>query len=162
MLKNSVPQSGGQADDVDAGSVIGRRRFLQACAGAALPVSSSGWAQPHQTSPKLTQILRADLQGQNQRVEETVVNVLEMAPAAEAPWHMHPGAQEFIYVLEGRLQVEVEGRAGQEVKAGGIILIPAETPHFARNDSGTIARALVTHSRAHKDKPFLVVLKGPT
>jgi quercetin dioxygenase-like cupin family protein len=56
----------------------------------------------------------------------------------------------------------LDGRPRQELKTGGIILIPAETPHLARNDGTAMARALVTHSRADKDKPFLVVLKQPT
>jgi quercetin dioxygenase-like cupin family protein len=66
-------------------------------------------------------------------------------------------------VLDGALAVEVEGQGTKAVKAGEIILIPAEIPHLARNDSASaMARALMTHNRADKDKPFLVVLKKPT
>jgi quercetin dioxygenase-like cupin family protein len=120
-------------------------------------------AQTAQGTPKLTPLLKADLQGQGQSVQETVVSLLEMGPAVAAPWHMHPGAQELIYVLDGSLVVEVEGRGASEVKMGEIILIPAELPHLARNDSADVmARALVTHSRADKEKPFLVVLKRST
>jgi quercetin dioxygenase-like cupin family protein len=119
-------------------------------------------AQTAPRTPKLTQLLKADLQGQGQSVQETVVNLLEMGPTVSAPCHMHPGAQEIIYDLDGSLVVEVEGRGASEVKTGEI-LIPAEIPNLAKNDStDTIARALVTHSRAEKDKPFLVVLKRPT
>jgi quercetin dioxygenase-like cupin family protein len=140
---------------------VARRRFLQALGGTAFSVNTAAWAQSPQAAPKLMQILRADLEGQNQRVEETVVNILEMAPGVGSPWHMHPGAQETIFVLEGSLQVEIGEHAAQEVKAGAIILIPAEIPHLARNDGFTLARALVTHSRADKEKPFLVALKRP-
>jgi quercetin dioxygenase-like cupin family protein len=141
-----------------------RRRFLQLAGGViVLPaISPITLAQTAQGAPKLTQLLKADLQSQGQSVQETVVNLLEMGPAIAAPWHMHPGAQEIIYVLDGSLVVEVEGRGANEVKTGEIILIPAEVPHLARNDANTMARALVTHSRAEKDKPFLVVLRGPT
>jgi hypothetical protein len=54
-----------------------RRHFLQlAAAGAMLPAASQiGSTQ----RPKLAQLLRADLRGQNQSVQETVVNLLEMA-----------------------------------------------------------------------------------
>jgi quercetin dioxygenase-like cupin family protein len=145
--------------------ILVRRRFLH-LTGAALALLSAARiavAQAAQGTPKLTLLLKADLQGQDQKVQETVVNVLEMAPGVGAPWHMHPGAQEIIFVLEGDLAVEVEGQGTKAVKAGETILIPAEIPHLARNDSANaMARALVTHSRADKDKPFLVVLKRPT
>jgi len=142
-----------------------RRHFLH-LAGTALALPAAArmaLAQAVPATPKLTLLLKADLQGQDQKVQETVVNVLEMAPGVGAPWHMHPGAQEIIFVLDGALAVEVEGQGAKAIKAGEIILIPAEIPHLARNDSANaMARALVTHSRADKDKPFLVVLKRPT
>jgi quercetin dioxygenase-like cupin family protein len=141
-----------------------RRRFLQlAAAVAAAPVSiESLSAQPSQGGPKLTQILRSDLQGQDQKVQETVVNVLEMAPGAAAPWHMHPGAQEILFIIEGSVTVEIEGQGPTVLKSGEIVLIPAEVPHLARNDSSGGARALVTHSRADKTKPFLVAVRKST
>jgi quercetin dioxygenase-like cupin family protein len=142
-----------------------RRRFLHMTGAAlALPaISRICNAQLSQAGPKLTQLLKADLLRQGQTVQETVVNLLEMAPSASAPWHMHPGAQEIIFVLEGNLALEVEGQGSMAVKAGGIALISAETPHLVRNDNAqTTARAVVTHSRAEKEKPFLVVLRKPS
>src|SRR5947209_20407223 len=103
-----------------------RRHFLNlAGAALALPaISRICRAQPSQGGPKLTQLLRADLQHQDQIVQETLVNLLEMAPAVSAPWHMHPGAQEIVFVLDGNLVVEVEGEGSKEVASGGIALIP--------------------------------------
>jgi quercetin dioxygenase-like cupin family protein len=141
-----------------------RRSFLQmAGASLALPVIPGICdAQPSQGGPKLTQLLKADLQGQGQMVQETVVNLLEMAPSASAPWHMHPGAQEILFIVDGTLVVEVDGEGSAEVTSGATALIPAETPHLVRNDSNqATARALVIHSRADKEKPFLVALKKP-
>ena len=94
-------------------------------------------------------------------MREIVVNLLEMAPGISAPWHMHPGAQEIVFVLDGNLVVEIEGNGSKQITAGEIAMISAETPHLVRNDTETRARALVTHSRADKEKPFLVVLKKP-
>jgi len=118
------------------------------------------WAQAPQGTPKLTQILRADLQGQEQKVQETTVNILDLGPGIGAPWHMHPGAQELLYVMEGGVIVEIEGQGAKLVKSGDIALIPAEIPHLARNDSMSMpAKALVMHSRSDKDKPFVVPVK---
>jgi quercetin dioxygenase-like cupin family protein len=74
---------------------------------------------------------------------------------------MHPGAQEIVFVLDGALIVEVEGEAQKQVDTGAIALIPAEIPHLVRNeDAQTPARALVTHSRSDKEKPFVVTLRS--
>ncbi len=141
-----------------------RRHFLQLAAAVAAAPAGTGiaLAQAQQGGPKLTQILRNDLQGQDQKVQETTVNVLEMPAGTAAPWHMHPGAQEILFVIEGNVTVEIEGQAPKVLKAGEIVLIPAEVPHLARSDGSGGARALVTHSRADKDKPFVVVVKRGT
>src|SRR5262249_1020792 len=152
MFKVLMPLVRHAFDPGRTNSMHARRKVLLALGAAAFPVGRTVWAQPAHTTPKLTQVLKADLVDQDEKVQETVVNVLEMAPAVAAPWHMHPGAQEIIFVLDGSLTIELDGRRPQEVKAGGIILIPAETPHLARNDGAAIARALVTHSRADKAK----------
>src|SRR5262245_13232375 len=140
-----------------------RRDLLNvAVATIAVPaLSRICHAQASRGGPQLTQLLKADLARQDQTVQETVVNLLEMAPGVSAPWHMHPGAQEIVFVLDGNLVVEIEGNGSKEIAAGAIALISAETPHLVRNDTQTSARALVTHSRADKEKPFVVVLKKP-
>ena len=139
-----------------------RRRFLKV-AGAALVLPATvriAEAQPLPGAPKLTQLLKADLTRQNQTVQETVVNLLEMAPGVSAPWHMHPGAQEIVFVFDGALIVEVDGEAPRQVDAGAVALIPAEIPHLVRNQGAqALARALVTHSRSDKEKPFAITLK---
>ena len=85
-----------------------------------------------------------------------------MPPGTAAPWHMHPGAQEVLFVIDGSVTVEIEGQGATALKAGEIILIPAEIPHLARNDGSGAARALVTHSRADKDKPLVLAVKRAT
>jgi quercetin dioxygenase-like cupin family protein len=142
-----------------------RRRFLSIAATMlALPIiPRSCNAQASPRAPKLTALLRADLRGQDQLVQETMVNSLELGPGVSTPWHMHPGAQEIVFVLDGSVVVEVEGQEPKELGPGGIVLIAAETPHLVRNDSATTtARTLVVYSRADKQKPFLVVLNKPT
>jgi len=146
---------------------ISRRIALRiACAfpvaaAFAGPTSKTVRAQGYAaTGPKFTQLLRRDLEGQGNQVQESIVILAEFQPGQGSPWHNHPGAQEILYVLEGNVTAEVEGRAAATIKAGEIILIPAEVPHMVRNDGTSVpARALVTYSRADKEKPLLVVLK---
>ena len=114
-----------------------------------------------QAGPKLTQILRNDLEGQSQVVQETVVSIVEFPPGTAAPWHMHPGAQELLHVIEGSVIVEIEGKGGTTLlKAGEAGIISAELVHLARNESASAScKALVVHSRAAKDKPLIVLVK---
>jgi quercetin dioxygenase-like cupin family protein len=141
--------------------MIIRRDFIR-LSGATLTGLSIGAiaSAQAQTGPKLTQILRRDLENQGQIVQETVVSLVEFAPGTAAPWHMHPGAQELLHVIEGNLLVEIEGKGGTLLKAGEAGIIPADVVHLASNESsGVTGKALVVHSRAAKEKPLIVVVK---
>src|SRR6266436_6020464 len=133
--------------------------YLSAIAAVVPTMSKIAWAQT-QAGPKLTQILRKDLENQGQIVQETVVSVVDFGPGTAAPWHMHPGAQELLHVIEGNLIVEIEGGGTTLLKTGEAGIIAADLVHLARNESaGSSAKALVVHSRAPKDKPLIVVVK---
>ena len=142
------------------------RREVLHLTGAALAVSSLSRIAEAQTSPagpKISPIVRKDLVGQDQTVQESVISVAEFGPGIGAPWHMHPGAQEILYVQEGNLTVEVEDQGVTVVKAGEAAIIAAEVPHLARNESTSAsAKALVIHSRSAKDKPLVLVVKRST
>ena len=141
--------------------MIIRRDFLRISGGlvAASSIAATALAQA-QTGPKLTQILRRDLESQGQTVQETVVSLVEFAPGSAAPWHMHPGAQELLHVIEGSLLVEIEGKGGTLLKTGEAGIIPADVVHLASNESsGVTGKALVVHSRAAKEKPLIVIVK---
>jgi quercetin dioxygenase-like cupin family protein len=113
-----------------------------------------------QQGPKATQLLQSDLLGQDNQVQESVVSLVEFQPGRGAPWHMHPGAQEIVYGLDGAVTLEVEGQAAKTIKARDVALTPADVPHLVRNDGANIAaRILVVHSRADKQKPMLVTVK---
>ena len=138
-----------------------RRQFLPiAAALVAVPsLVRIAFAQAP-AGPKLSQILKKDIEGQDQRVQETIVSIVEFGPGIAAPWHMHPSAQEMLYTLEGNIVIEIEGRGITGVKLGEAAIIPGDVPHLARNDStGMAAKALVVHTRGAKDKPFVVPVK---
>ncbi len=133
--------------------------YLSGIVAAVPTMSKIAWAQT-QTGPKLTQILRKDLESQGQVVQETVVSVVDFGPGTAAPWHMHPGAQELLHVIEGSLVVEIEGSGITLLTADEAAIIAADLVHLARNENtGASAKALVVHSRAAKDKPLMVVVK---
>ena len=138
-----------------------RREFLRLSGIGIMAPSIVNMALAQaQAGPKLTQILRNDLEGQNHVVQETVVSIVEFPPGAAAPWHIHPGAQELLHVIEGSLTVEIEGKGSSLLKAGEAGIIPAELVHLARNDNASVpGKALVEHSRAAKDKPLMAVVK---
>jgi quercetin dioxygenase-like cupin family protein len=137
-----------------------RRQFLQV-AGilVAVPTASRIVFAQAPAGPKLIQILKKDMEGQGQAVQETIVSMVEFGPGVSAPWHMHPSAQETLYALDGNLIVEVESRGTVNVKLGEASIIPGDIPHLARNESNAIVKALVVHTRGVKDKPFVVPVK---
>ena len=141
-------------------TIIRRELLYLAGVAAVLPsMPKIAWAQT-QGGPKLTQILRKDLENQGQIVQETIVGVVDFEPGSAAPWRMHPGAQELLHVIEGSLVVEVEGGGTTRLRAGEAGIIPADLVHLARNETTDVsAKALVVHSRAAKDKPLIVVAK---
>src|SRR5215467_14977730 len=104
-----------------------RRKFLCLSGIAvAVPAMSKFALAQTQAGPKLTQILRKDLENQGQVVQETVASVVEFGPGTAAPWHIHPGAQELLHVIEGSLLVDIEGKGGTLLKTGEAGIIPAD------------------------------------
>jgi quercetin dioxygenase-like cupin family protein len=141
--------------------ILIRRQLLQiASVLLAVPSASRSAFAQAPAGPKLTQLLKKDMEGQGQAVQETIVSVVEFGPGISAPWHMHPSAQETLYALDGSVVVEVEGRGTTEVKLGEAYIIPGDIPHLARNDNTTATvKALVVHTRGVKDRPFVVPVR---
>src|SRR5690242_13913387 len=69
---------------------------------------------------------RTDLQRHDLSVAgcEVVQVPVDIDPGVVCPRHMHPG-QEIIYVLEGLLEYQVEGKPPVTLKAGDVLFIPA-------------------------------------
>jgi quercetin dioxygenase-like cupin family protein len=138
-----------------------RRDFLQ-LAGAMIAASATSQslkAQTPGTGPNPSEILRGELLGQDHKVTETVVTVVAFPPGAISAWHVHPGAQELVFGLQGRLRVEVEGQGVKNIAVGETGLIPADVPHTVTNEATEAARILVVYSRSDKAKPLRVDVK---
>ncbi len=82
---------------------------------------------------------------------EARVAQVEIAPGSSAGRHTHPG-EEISYVIEGVMEVEVEGRPMKTVKAGESFIIPNGAKHNAHN-KGTVPVKLVGVYLVEKGKP---------
>ena len=83
---------------------------------------------------------------------EVVVVRGEFEPGAMVGRHSHPG-EESTYILEGTVQLEIDGKPPVISKAGDVIFIPAGTIHSAKNIGTTPAKVLATYI-VEKGKPL--------
>jgi mannose-6-phosphate isomerase-like protein (cupin superfamily) len=70
--------------------------------------------------------------------------IVNAKPGQGPPLHIHPYV-EVAFTLEGRAAITV-GDETQDVKAGGIVVIPANTPHCFVNSGDTILRQIDIHA----------------
>jgi len=77
---------------------------------------------------------------------------VEIAAGVESGRHMHPG-EEFGYVLEGALQLEIDGRALQTFKTGDVFFIPAGVVHNGRNN-GSVKTTFIGTYVVESGKPL--------
>ena len=83
---------------------------------------------------------------------EVVVVRGEFEPGAMVGRHSHPG-EESTYILEGTVQLEIDGKPPVISKAGDVIFIPAGTIHSAKNIGTTPAKVLANYI-VEKGKPL--------
>lgn len=112
-----------------------------------------------QTQPLPTGIRRIALQQHDLAIpgRESVQTRIEFEPAAAFGRHTHPG-EELIYVLEGTLQYQVDGKPPVTLKAGEVLFIPAGTVHAAKNIGKVKASELATYI-VEKHQPILTLIK---
>ena len=104
-------------------------------------------------------IKRADLQRHDLGVpgREVVQVRVDLAPGVAFGKHTHPG-EEIIYVLEGSLEYQVEGKPPITLKAGDVLFIPAGTIHAAKNVGSGNGAELATYV-VEKGKPLVVMVE---
>ncbi|MFI9046273.1 cupin domain-containing protein [Streptomyces sp. NPDC053427] len=69
------------------------------------------------------------------------LSVLETQLDIDIPPHVHHGADEFLYILEGAMEVDIEGET-HRLTPGMCALLPHGVPHALRNASRPPARCL--------------------
>ena len=102
-------------------------------------------------------ITRTDLQQHDLGIpgREVVQVRVDIAPGVAFPRHSHPG-EEIIYVIEGLLEYQVDGKPPVTLKAGEVFFIPAGTIHAAKNVGSGNAAELGTYF-VEKGKPLIVL-----
>lgn len=121
---------------------------LLAAGGLAMHVGS-----PPEPSVKRTELQRHDLSAPGR---EAVQVRIDFSPGAVFGKHTHPG-EEVIYVLEGTLQYQVDGKLST-LSAGDVLFIPAGTVHAAKNAGSNIGVELATYV-VEKGKPLVVMVE---
>ena len=106
-----------------------------------------------QPGTKRTDLQRHDLSVPGREVIQVRV---DFDPGYVAPRHTHPG-EEIIYVLEGTLEYEIDGRL-VTVKPGDVLFVPAGTIHSAKNVGSGNGAELATYI-VEKGKPLITLVK---
>jgi quercetin dioxygenase-like cupin family protein len=88
---------------------------------------------------------------------QVVVAHVGFAPGAIVPMHTHAG-EEVGYVVEGELELQVQGQPTRIVKAGEGFVVPANTPHLGKNVGSGKAVVLATYIH-EKGKPVTTMVK---
>jgi quercetin dioxygenase-like cupin family protein len=125
--------------------------------GAALIVASALAAQvAHAQQPGITRtdLQRHDLSAPGRQAIQVLV---EFAPGVEFPRHSHPG-EELVYMVEGELEYQLDGRPPVRLKAGEVLFIPSGAVHAVKNVGRGKGSELATYI-VEKGKPLLVLVK---
>lgn len=128
------------------------KKFAIATAAGLIALGTVAAAAQGQQGVKRTDLQRHDLSIEGR---ETVQARIDIAPGVTAPWHRHPG-EEVIYVIEGTLEYQLEGKNPATFKAGEVLFIPAGVAHKAHNPGTTNGAELATYI-IEKGKPLVVL-----
>ena len=99
-----------------------------------------------------TDLQRHDLSAPGREVIQVRV---EFAPGVSFPRHAHPG-EEIVYVVEGVLEYQLDGKPPVTLKAGEVLFIPAGMRHAAKNVGSGRGSELATYI-VEKGKPLVVL-----
>ena len=121
----------------------------------ALLIAGSGLSVPLAAHAQQRGITRTDLQQHDLSVpgRELVQVRVDFGPGVGFPPHSHAG-EEIVYVIEGLLEYQIEGRSPVTLKAGEVLFIPAGAIHAAKNVGNGNAAELATYI-VEKGKPLV-------
>ena len=134
------------------------KTFRTIAVAIAVLFAGNGLA-PHMAQAQQPGVKRTDLQQHDLSVpgREVVQVRVDIAPGVLAPNHSHPG-EEIVYVIEGLLEYQLEGKSAVTLRAGEVLFIPAGTIHSAKNVGSANAAELATYI-VEKGKPLVTLVK---
>ncbi len=108
-------------------------------------------------APEITRnvLQHADLTGTT--TTEVYMTLIEAPPGSAFAPHVHHG-DEFTYVMEGALDLDIAGQGTKSVKAGDTIHVNRETVHGGKVASATPLKLLAVHI-VDKGKPLVDPVK---
>jgi quercetin dioxygenase-like cupin family protein len=133
-------------------AICGIAEFIatEASAQGASQGASQG-APPPAATPGLTRKLLSQTDGPTPGYV-TIVMEVGIEPGVTIGRHTHPGI-ESSYVLEGELELPVQGQPTRTVKAGDAFQIAPEVPHAGGKPSAVKAKLIVNYI-VEKGKPL--------
>src|SRR5512135_2907966 len=106
-----------------------QKRRLIALAALAVLIPGNGFGmyleKAQQPTIKRTELQRHDLSVSGREIVQARI---EFAPGMVFGSHTHPG-EEVVYVLEGSLEFQVDGKLPVTLRAGDVLFVPAQTTH---------------------------------
>ena len=135
------------ARNIAVAALIGGGVFL--IVGGAMALTTAQLA-----GIKRTDLLKNDLSVPGREVVQARVDI---DPGVTSPKHWHPG-EELVYVIEGTLEYQVEGKPPVTLKAGDVLYIPAGAVHAAKNVGKDNGAELATYF-VEKGKPLSTIVK---
>jgi quercetin dioxygenase-like cupin family protein len=123
-------------------------RHVKRISICALVLSCATLAQSQQSK-----IVRVPLQNHDLSIPDKVMVQVraEFAETATSGRHTHPG-EEIGYLLEGQLELKVDGQPTRILKPGDVFFIPAGVIHEGINTSSGTSKVIATYV-VEKGKP---------
>ena len=130
-----------------------RSLCIAACAATGLFMSGALIPASAVADAHITSVLTTELEGMDGMEANIVVEKVE--PGWETPRHIHPG-HVFVYVLEGTIEIAVEGEEPRKVSAGEAVYESPNKPMIGRNVSSSEGARLVVFQVGPAGEPLMV------
>ena len=130
-----------------------RNLLITAIAASALVSAAALVSTTALGGEKVTPVLKSDLQGLD-GMEANIV-LFEVDPGFQTERHIHPG-HVFIYVMEGTIEIDLDGQDTIRASAGEAIYELPDMPMIGRNASSTEGARFVVFQIGPTGKPLMV------